>query len=163
MKIITKEPIHKGWSKDRKYCVKDEAGETYLLRVSDISQYDAKRFEFDMMQKVAALGVPMCKPLEFGRSEEGVYSIQSWIDGVDAEEWIPRQPDSIQYAYCLEAGRILKKIHSIRAPKTQEDWEIRFNRKIDQKIKNYQECPLRYEKDQPFLDYIQENRDLFPI
>lgn len=69
MKIITKEPIHKGWSKDRKYCVKDEAGETYLLRVSDISQYDAKRFEFDMMQKVAALGVPMCKPLEFGRQK----------------------------------------------------------------------------------------------
>ena len=160
LKIIAKQPIHKGWSKDRKYRVKDEAGETYLLRISDISQYEAKRFEFDMMQKVAVLGVPMCKPLEFGRSEEGVYSIQSWIDGVDAEEWIPMQPDSMQYAYGLEAGRILKKIHSIPAPKTQEDWEIRFNRKIDQKIKNYQECPLRYEKDQPFLDYIQENRDL---
>ena len=60
LKIIAKQPIHKGWSKDRKYRVKDEAGETYLLRISDISQYEAKRFEFDMMQKVAVLGVPMC-------------------------------------------------------------------------------------------------------
>ena len=36
--------------------------------------------------------------------------------------------DTEQYVYVLEAGRILRKIHSIPAPATQEDWEIRFNR-----------------------------------
>ena len=36
--------------------------------------------------------------------------------------------DTEQYIYVLEAGRILRKIHSIPAPATQEDWEIRFNR-----------------------------------
>lgn len=36
--------------------------------------------------------------------------------------------DTEQYIYVLEAGRILRKIHSIPAPATPEDWEIRFNR-----------------------------------
>lgn len=36
--------------------------------------------------------------------------------------------DTEQYIYVLEAGRILRKIHSIPAPATQEDWESRFNR-----------------------------------
>ena len=87
--FITKEPIHKGWSKDKKYCVTDANGIRYLLRISDMAQYDAKQFEFHRMKQVAALGVPMCFPIEFGACGEGVYSIQSWIDGVDAQEVIP--------------------------------------------------------------------------
>ena len=31
----------------------------------------------------------MCQPIEFGTCEEGVYSIQSWIEGKDAEQIIP--------------------------------------------------------------------------
>ena len=68
--------------------------------------------------------------------------------------------DTEQYVYGLEAGRILRKIHSIPAPATQEDWEIRFNRKMDYKIKKYVECPIKYENGQAFIDYINENRHL---
>ena len=158
--FITKEPINKGWSGDKKYCVTDEKGTRYLLRVSDILKEDAKRSEFDMMKQIAALGVPMCVPIEFGTCAEGVYFIQSWIDGVDAEEAMPSLPDTEQYVYGLEAGRILQKIHSIPAPTAQEDWEIRFNRKMDRKIEQYRECPVKYENGQAFIDYINENRHL---
>lgn len=156
----TKEPINKGWSADKKYCVTDENGTRYLLRVSDIAKHDAKQSEFSRMKQVSALGVPMCEPIEFGTSEEGVYSIQSWIDGVDAEEAMSALSDTEQYMYGLEAGRILQKIHSIPAPETQEDWESRFNRKMDKKIKMYGECPIKYENGQAFIDYINENRNL---
>ena len=37
-----------------------------------------------MMKQVASFGVPMCQPIEFGTCDEGVYSIQSWIDGAAA-------------------------------------------------------------------------------
>ena len=57
-----------------------------MLRIFPAEQYDRKRSKYYHMCQVAALDVPMCKPLEFGTSEEGVYSIQTWIDGVDAEE-----------------------------------------------------------------------------
>ena len=160
MNFVTKEPINKGWSKDKKYFVTDENGNRYLLRVSDIAEYDKKQSEFNMMKQVASFGVPMCQPIEFGTCDEGVYSIQSWFDGDDAEEVIATLSDTEQYVYGLEAGRILKKIHSIPAPTTQEDWEIRFNCKMDYKIKKYTECPLKYENGQAFIDYINENRHL---
>ena len=160
MNYITKVPISKGWSSDKKYCVTDENGTRYLLRVSDIAQHDTKQSEFNMMKQVAFLGVPMCQPIEFGTCEDGVYSIQSWIDGEDAEQVMSSYSDTEQYVYGLEAGRILRKIHSIPAPATQEDWEIRFNRKMDYKIKKYGECPIKYENGQAFIDYINENRHL---
>ena len=119
MNFVTKEPINKGWSSDKKYCVTDENGTRYLLRVSDIAQHDTKQSEFNMMKQVASFGVPMCQPIEFGTCDEGVYSIQSWIDGDDAEEIMSAQSDTEQYVYGLEAGRILRKIHSIPAPETQ--------------------------------------------
>ena len=104
--------------------------------------------------------MPMCKPLEFGTSDEGVYSVQTWIEGVDAEEVMSDLTDTEQYEYGLEAGRILKKIHSIPASETLEKWDIRFNRKIDNKIQKYTECPLKYENGQAFINYINENRHL---
>ena len=33
------EPIHKGWSGDKKYYVETKDGERLLLRISDISSY----------------------------------------------------------------------------------------------------------------------------
>ncbi len=160
MNFITKESITKGWSSDKKYCVTNECGTKYLLRISDTALHDKKLAEFNFMKQVASLGVPMCKPIEFGICEDGVYSIQSWIDGEDAEEVMPCYSDSEQYTFGLEAGRILRKIHSIPAPADAEDWETRFNRKIDRKIKTYGECPLKYENGQVFIDYINENRHL---
>ena len=160
MNIISKEPILKGWSEDKKYCITDETGTRFLLRISDISQYAAKHSEFRMMQRVASLGTPMCLPIELGICEEGVYSIQSWIDGEAAETLIPLLSDREQYSYGLEAGRILSRIHSILAPASQEDWAVRFNRKMDTKIRRYNDCPIKYPKGQAFIDYINENRYL---
>ena len=160
MNIISKEPILKGWSEDKKYCITDETGTRFLLRISDISQYAAKHSEFRMMQRVASLGTPMCLPIELGICEEGVYSIQSWIDGEAAETLIPLLSDREQYSYGLEAGKILSRIHSIPAPESQEDWAVRFNRKMDTKIRRYNDCPIKYPKGQAFIDYINENRYL---
>ncbi len=160
MRIVAKEPIVKGWSNDKKYCVTDENGKRFFLRVSDIEEQEFKRFEFEMMEKLAAMDVPMCLPVEFGVCEEGVYSLQSWIDGVDMEDKIAELDESKQYSYGQEAGRILRKIHSIPALVTQEDWETRFNRKLDRNINRYGACPLKYENGQAFIDYIQGNRYL---
>ena len=53
MSFVTKEPINKGWSSDKKYCVTDENGTRYFLRVSDIAQHDMKQSEFNKMKQVA--------------------------------------------------------------------------------------------------------------
>ncbi len=73
-KFVKKELIDKGWSGDKKYCVTDEHGNKFLLRVSPFEQYERKKSEFELMNQVAVLGVPMCKPLEFGTSDEGGFN-----------------------------------------------------------------------------------------
>lgn len=158
--FISKEEILKGWSSDKKYCVTDRTGTKFLLRVSPSEQYERKLSEFEFMKRVAEKDVPMCMPLEFGMTGDGVYSVQTWIDGNDAEETVPTLSRESQYAYGIEAGRILKKIHSIPAPDTAEKWDIRFNKKLDRKIEQYNNCPIKYENGQAFLSYIEENRHL---
>ena len=159
-RFITKEVIRKGWSEDRKYCVTDADGQRYLLRVSDPSLAERKKAEQQAMERLSGLGIPMCDPVAFGTDNEGVWSLQRWIDGADAEERIPQLPEDEQYHYGLDAGRILTVIHSLPAPEGREDWGLRFNRKIDRKQKQYLSCPLRYEHDQGFLSCIEENRHL---
>ena len=160
MEVVSCEEIHKGWSGDRKYRITDESGTAYLLRVSPKEQEEKKRNQFHRMKQAAALGIPMCLPVEFGQSDEGAYMMLSWVNGVDAEAFIPTLPKKRQYAYGLDAGRILKKLHSLPAPEGAEDWEIRFNKKIDRKIAMYEACPLKYEGGEAFLRHIQKSRHL---
>ncbi len=158
--FVSKTTVEKGWSGDKKYCAVTADGTKYLLRVSPIEQYERKKSEFELMQRVAALGVPMCEALEFGTCDEGVYSVQTWIEGRDAEELLPELSEEAQYRYGYESGKILQKIHSIPAPEGIEDWEVYFNRKADRKIEMYEECPLKYENGHAFIEYINANRHL---
>ena len=159
--IVDRIPIDKGWSGDQKYCAVIADGTKYLLRISSIDRLERKRGEYEKMCEVAELGIPMCLPVEFGACAEGVYSIQSWIDGVDAKETVMTMDPETQYHYGLDAGRILAKIHTIPAPKDAPSWETRFNAKIDRKISMYENCELKYERGgDDFLSYLAHNRHL---
>lgn len=159
--IVSRTPIDKGWSGDQKYCATTADGQKYLLRISAFNRLERKRREYEKMTEVAQLGIPMCLPVEFGICEEGVYSIQSWIDGEDAEERIMAMDAAAQYCYGLDAGRILAKIHTIPAPSDAPSWETRFNAKIDRKITMYENCELKYERGgDAFLGYLAQNRHL---
>ena len=158
--IISRTPIEKGWSGDRKYRVTTATGDTYLLRLSGLDRLERKKREFEKMKEVAALGISMCLPIEFGTCEEGVYSIQSWVDGEDAEGAIMAMEETQQYRYGLNAGKILAKIHTLPAPVDAPSWESRFNAKIDRKIAMYENCELIYENGGAFLRYLTENRQL---
>ena len=160
MVFASKMIIDKGWSGDQKYKAVTSDGEVYLYRVSPVEQYERKKQEYEYQQRVAELGIPMCLPVEFGQNEEGVYSVQSFIDGKDAEDAIQGMADDTVYSYGLDAGRILKRIHSLKAPDNAPDWEERFSRKIDRKLKMYAECPLKYERGDRFIEFIASNRYL---
>ena len=158
--FITKEPINKGWSGDKKYCVTTADETKYLLRVTPFEKSANRENMYLMQKEVEKLGVPMCRPIDFGKCDDGVYTLQTWIDGKDANEVVPLLADSEQYALGLEAGRILKKIHSIPAPADQPDWEIRFNKKMDRKIQMYNDCPIKFDGAEYIIDYIEANRRL---
>ena len=77
---------------------------------------------------MAELNVPASRPIDFGVCNGGksVYQLLIWIDGEDAESVLPILTETEQYVLGIRSGEILRKIHSIPAPNTQEDWEVRF-------------------------------------
>jgi len=79
-----------------------------------------------MMKQVAALGVPMSQPIDFGICDNGksVYSLLTWCDGEDAETILPRLTETEQYVLGIKSGDILRLAHSIPALKEQEEWSI---------------------------------------
>lgn len=153
-------PITKGWSEDKKYRVTLTNGTRYLLRVTPISRYETRKSLFDLLRKVSALDVPMCQPVEFGTCADGVYALHSWIDGEDAEASLPTLTEAEQYVLGLKSGEILRTIHSIPAPATQEEWASRFGRKTDMKIEKYRACGIRFQGDEAIIAYIEQNRHL---
>ena len=153
-------PIDKGWSGDRKYRVTTTEGKDCLLRIFPPEKSGKVRELFAMTQRIAAMGLPICAPAALEEHEDGAYLLQSWIDGRDAGDVIPQLPEDAQYSYGLDAGRILAKLHTLPAPDDREDWETRFNRKIDRKIAAYSSCPLKYPRGDAFIGFIAENRQL---
>lgn len=150
--------IHKGWSDDKKYLIESEQG-NQLLRVARLELAEQKRQEFNWMQKVAELGVPISRPLSFQVTNE-VQSYFTWCEGRDAEEVLPLLTKEEQYELGKQSGVYLQKIHSLPAPDEDLLWEEKFSQKIDRKINVYQQCPLSFEGDEFVIRYIEENRHL---
>ena len=158
--FVSRELIEKGWSGDRKYKVTEKEGRHYLLRIASAERKLRVKSTFENMQRVCKLGIPMCESLEWGECEEGVYVLQTWIDGIDAEKAISAMPLETQYDYGTRAGEILRRIHSIPASSGEHDWEKYFNHRIDRKLALYHNCPLKHPGGEKMIAYVEANRHL---
>lgn len=85
--FIKVELVEKGWSNDKKYYIETKNDEKLLLRVSDISEYDKKKAEFDAVKMISNLSIPISLQVDFGTCDNGksVYSLLTWVDGEDAD------------------------------------------------------------------------------
>ncbi len=141
--IFTKiEPINKGWSSDKKYYVETKNGERLLLRVSDISEYEDKKSEFDIMKKIATVGINMSIPLYFGICNNGksVYQILTWVDGTEAKELLPSLSEKEQYEFGWKAGQMMLKMQEVENYPPSSDWEKIYSKKVSKYIKAYKSC-----------------------
>lgn len=136
------EPINKGWSSDKKYYVETKNGEKLLLRVSNISQYEEKKREFDIMKKMATLGINMSIPLDFGVCNNGksVYQILTWIDGIEAKELLPSLSEKEQYEYGCKAGKMMLKMQEAENYPSTSNWEKIYGEKVKKYIDEYKSC-----------------------
>ena len=158
------ELIDKGWSADKKYKVLTKSNEELLLKISDISKYESKRAEFEVIKSLKDKEILMPKAIDLGvwQEKELVYAVYTWINGEDAEERIKEFSKEKQYELGVVAGKYLKEIHSIVAPDDVEDWEIRFNRKIDTKIQKYKECGIEFNGAEKMINYLNSNIMVIP-
>jgi len=156
------EHLNTGWSGDKKYYIETGSGQKRLLRLADVAHFDRKKAEYEVVQKIAKLGIPMSLPVDFGVCNGGnqVYTVLTWVEGEEATDVLPSLSEERQYALGMEAGRYLQKIHSIPAPKDLPAWDLRFNRKIDRNIISYQSCGVQFPMDDKMIKFVEDNRHL---
>ena len=155
--ITLLEPIEKGWSADQKYKAVDQTGRTVLLRISPIKRQESRVKLYEMLCRLPDT-ISMSRPLDMGLCEDGIWSTYTWIDGIDAETVIPGLSQEEQYRLGYRAGEILRQIHTAAAPTDLEDWSVRFGRKIDRKLEQYEACPMHYADGEKIIRFIEENR-----
>ena len=150
--------ISKGWSSDSKYYIKTRDGRQLLLRISDVKDCDAKKKEFEVITKYSKLGFPMSRPVEFGVCQEGqsVYMLLTWVEGKDLEEVLADLPEEKQYQLGREAGKILKKIHSVKIADGDMPTDTKKAKKLLQ-LSRYEESGVRIDHDEIAVKYVKEN------
>lgn len=155
--FVKVEPIHKGWSSDKKYYVETKDGEQLLLRVSDISAYEEKQYEFDVMKKISSVGIKMSLPISFGVCENGkrVYQLLTWCDGIEAKEALYNLSDEEQYAFGQKSASILKQMETIDYKPASEEWAKSYQERVEQYIELYRKCGYTFEGDTLIIDYLQ--------
>ena len=159
--IVKKDQINEGWSKDSKYKITTDNHDSYLLRYSSLELYEKRFKQFSYMQKVKALNIKMCEPVEINKTTTHTYMIQSWIEGTDLSQKLLEYSKIQQYQYGYEAGETLKKIHKISIKEQEKfEWAKYFNAKIDSKIKSYRDAKRYYEHGEEFISFINDHRYL---
>ncbi len=152
--------IKKGWSADQKFCVQDESGRKFLLRISP-AQLSAHRQElFNLLGQLEKLPLSFSQAQEFGYCQTGVYTLYRWIEGQDLEPILADLAVDRQEELGLAAGRMLRLIHTLPAPQHLASWQERYSAKISRKLAAYKTCGLELNGAACFLDFIANNSQL---
>lgn len=154
------EKINRGWSADLKYYIETTDEQKLLLRISEISQYERKKKEYEVICKYANLGFSMSEPISFGvcNGNQNVYMLLTWIEGEELELALTKLDQDTQYALGREAGTILKKIHLLKVPEEEIPQTTKLPKKRTQ-IQRYEESDVRISGDEAILQFLEDNLD----
>ena len=148
------ESLNKGWSRDKKYIITTDK-DKYLLRISDISLYEKKKKQFELLKRLEELDINCSRPIGFGKYDEhSIYMVLSYLEGEDAEKVIPTLLDKEAYKLGIEAGKVLQKLHSIPVPEVDYTWKKKYEEKIPRKIKALKECEYKLPLEEFLIDYF---------
>ncbi|HEL2109635.1 TPA: phosphotransferase [Streptococcus suis] len=160
VRIVSRQPLTKGWSTDQKYKVELEDGRFGLLRKAERPAYEAKRLEFQLVEKLFGLGLPVAEPISFWTDEKSVYTLYEWVEGQDMNEVASDLPDSASYDLGCQSGQFLRNLHALPIDQSQRDWNNYYQAKIDNKLAAYQAASHSYPNGRAMIDFVQANRHL---
>ncbi len=154
--------IKKGMSGDQKYFITTNNNERLLMRIADISEFERKKTEYDLVKKLSGSGIPMPQPIDFGICNDNteVYTLLTWIEGEEAEKIVPKLSNAEQYNIGKESGEILKKIHMLLPAESEQTWKERYFSVIDERLDAYRKEGVEFPGFGTILEYIESNRCL---
>jgi len=154
--------ISKGFSFDEKYKIELESGASYFIKVCDSSYFERKQEEYEYMQQLDSLHIPMPKLIHFISLTKFNKCVQvfEWIDGLDGEDILRTLSTEEQYRAGKKAGEVLKKIHLVEKEDKSNSWEM----SIWSKYERYLEALKEYEVDffhlNTVIDFVGNHKDL---
>ncbi|HFI0036099.1 TPA: aminoglycoside phosphotransferase family protein [Streptococcus suis] len=160
VRIVSRQPLTKGWSTDQKYKVQLEDGRFGLLRIAERPAYEAKRLEFQLVENLFGLGLPVAEPLSFWADDLSVYTLYEWVKGQDMNEVASSLSESVLYDLGCQSGQFLRTLHALPIDQSQRDWNSFYQAKIDSKLAAYQAASHSYPTGQAMIDFVQANRHL---
>jgi len=159
---IRLEPLVKGYSNDKKYCLYNVQGERFLVRVCEDEMLKNKVLNFEMMQLFWKERIPVSQPLLLGGDNAGrCYQLFSWLDGDDAELVVPTLSDAQQYTLGKQAGKWLHQMHAVKTNhKPRMGWKERYEGKIVKALFQYRACGIQLPHESAFIRCIEDNKHL---
>ncbi|EJQ30089.1 aminoglycoside phosphotransferase family protein [Bacillus cereus] len=154
--------ISKGFSFDEKYKIELESGASYFIKVCDSSYFERKQEEYEYMQQLDSLHIPMPKLIHFISLTKFNKCVQvfEWIDGLDGEDILRTLSTEEQYRAGKKAGEVLKNIHLVEKEDKSNSWEM----SIWSKYERYLEALKEYEVDffhlNTVIDFVGNHKDL---
>ncbi|HHU55714.1 MAG TPA: phosphotransferase [Acholeplasmataceae bacterium] len=150
--------IHEGWSKDKKYYIVGKDDSKYLLRIADASLFEKKKKQIDFLSKIKSLNINAQEALAFGwLNENSVYLLFTWVEGEKARKVIPKLSKEKQYKLGVDAGIILKKIHSIPIDTKGMSWWNQYQKKVANKFEMLNRCEIELPNKDIIIKYVFDN------
>lgn len=155
--------ITKGMSGDRKYYIETIEGRKLLLRITEASNYETKKKDYDFLLGINKASLPVPRAVDFGMCEEGnfVYTLLEWMEGEEAEKVVPTMAKEKQYSIGVKSGQILRGIHqnSVLCD-TEQDWYDRYFEVITPRIEAYKNEGIPFEGAEAIISFIEGNKHL---
>lgn len=160
VRIVSRQPLTKGWSTDQKYKVQLEEGRLGLLRIAERPAYEAKRLEFQLVENLFGQDLPVAEPIAFWMDDLSVYTLYEWVEGQDMNEVASSLSDAVLYDLGCQSGKFLRTLHALPIDQSLRDWNSFYQAKIDSKLAAYQVASHSYPNGQAMIDFVQANRHL---
>ena len=154
------EPLEKGWSNDRKYIIYTSDNKKLLLRISEISKFDEKLKESEIIRTISRVCQNTPKFIDLKISGNKILQLYTFIEGEDALESIGRYSKEEQFNLGIEAGKTLKKIHEAEKITDAKRIIEMQKERIIERTKAYENSRYYSYEDQGLIKYIKENIEI---
>ena len=154
--------ISKGMSGDRKYYIETRDGKKLLLRITEASNYETKKKDYDFLLSLNRASLPVPKAIDFGICEGGnsVYMLLEWMEGEEAEKVVPNMVKEKQYDIGVKFGQILRGIHENSIVNNMVlDWYDRYFEVITPRIEAYKNEGIPFDGADEILSFIEGNKN----
>lgn len=154
--------ITDGDSSDRKFYIKTNERQRFLLHVADCKLYDRKKNEFEYLSQIHKSGARVPEPVGFGLCSQGraLFLQTRWIYGRPGTQELQNLLKYQQYSVGIAAGLCLKQIHCCQIPPRPDSWGARQKARIAGIQDNFRSVRIKSSQIRKMLELIESEQHL---